>query len=201
MSTAKLSPSELWSKMIETPRPVKTVTFPRMIEGESVDVAIRVLTQDEQARLVLDAQTDTRRALEKKKLPFDLTDDGVRQLLEFNNTVELLFHVCRDPNDPTQSFFRSRDEIRKHLTSDECAILANEWMLFTSEVSPLIGEMSDSEMEALIEYIAGAGASLPLARMTPRALLRLLNFMACRLYSLRQDTESHGSQLPEPANG
>lgn len=189
---SNVSPAELWAKMTETPRPVKIVDFPRAVGDQRVEVAIRCLTQDEQMRVHLNGQMAAKRECESHKLPFNAVD--AKTTIEYHNTVEVLFAVCRNPSNPEEPFFRSRDEIRKHLSADECAALTNEWRLFTAETSPLITDMSGSEIDAWIEYIALEGASLPLARMTPAALIHLLNSMASQLYSLRPGKESPGSQ-------
>ena len=190
-----ITPAELWVKMTETPRPVTIVDFPRMVNDQTVQVAIRVLTQDEQMRCVMAAQTFARKELEKNKIVFDMSVDVVRQIVEYHNTIEVVFEVCRSPENYEVKFFRSREEIRKFLSADEVGVLAMEWLRFTSEVSPLMTEMSNAEMQALIEFIAAEGASLPLARLTPKATIRLLNFMASLLCKSPQDSDSPGLPL------
>lgn len=183
------SPAELWATMTQTPRPFKIVDFPRCIDDMSIKVGIRVLTQDEQMRVIMLASTEAKKELVKNKIDYDSAQDIVRQVVEYHNTMHLVYEVCRDPEDQTKPFFRSVAEIRKELSSDEVAALANEWLVFTSEASPLVTKMSKVEMESMIEFIAAEGASLPLARMTPVAVIHLLNFMASRLSTLPTASE------------
>jgi len=175
--------------MTQTPRPIKIVDFPRNIDDMNVKVAIRVLTQDEQIRVVMQANVLARAELAKNKVEYDASSDVVKQVVEYHNTMGLVYEVCRDPEDVSRPFFRNIAEIRNQMSADEVAVLANEWLIFTSESSPLVTKMSKAELEAMIEYIAAEGASLPLARMTPVAVIHLLNTMASRLCTLQTDSE------------
>lgn len=189
--------SQLWLKLQEMPRPTKLVDFPRMVNGEPVgELAIRILTQEEQMICTAAAEDLTRKHIKEGKKD----ELGYDRIFTDALTVELLFRACRDASDPTRPAFPSPKQIREILTTDECATLFNHYLTIQLELGPIRVSMTAAEMEAWVDRLVEGGSAFPFDLISSGLQRLLLLHMAFRLRSSQTDMSSAGSRGEEPTN-
>lgn len=201
MPPKTMSAEELWIEITSTPRPHKLVDFPRLVNGEVIQIAMVILTQEESFKINLEVEKYLRKHFKETygELPkADELTPNYHTLFELRSTTEMLFSVCKDPTDPTlkKPFFKTKEEIFKHLTTDEAAVLVSEYLIIKSELGPILNSMSDEEVDAWIERLAEGGKSF-LAFMTSDTRNDLMISMACRLKKLQTDSASQSSPQTE----
>lgn len=188
--------SELWRRLSELPRPHEIVDYPREHEGKPVgQLAIQVLTQEEQTAAAVAAETTTRRLLKLagKEVPrADEAKQGYVDTYDNECAVELLFRACRDPKDTTRPCFPSTGAIRS-LVSDEVGILVNLYHQVQARIGPIVSTMSDEEFDAWVELLATGASTYPLERLSWGARTDLAARMALLLWESRTGTSSSGS--------
>ena len=172
---------DYWAKLIALPRPSKVVDFPRKNEdGSAVELAIWVLSQDEQM-----ACSSAADALAKKLLKDAVKNDersrGYDDIYQNAAAVEILFRVCRQKEDLAKPFFPAPDAIRKHLTTDEIALLFTHYLSVQVELGPIVADMTSDEVDAIVKRLVESGSRFPLDGLSPEALKTLVLSMASRL--------------------
>lgn len=190
-----ITPSELWLRLTEMPRPSKVVDFPRTKpDGTPIgQLAMWVLTIEEQMIAVAAAE----------KFAKDHLKEGRRDELGYESlysnalAVEILFRACRDESDLKQTAFPTPKQIREQLSTEECARLFDHYTTIQLELGPIVTQMEEGELDAWIQRIAEAKSSFPLDLCSSELQRTLLITMASRLASSRTDTSSVGSQPAE----
>lgn len=200
--TEPLSPVDLWTKITELPRPSKIVDYPRTDKnGKPIgQLAIVVLTQEEQMACSARAEELTRRLLKEKQITAK-TDEARRGYEDiYNNAcaVEILFRACKKADDIAASLFPTPDAIRAKLSADEIGVLMNMYFTVQSELGPIVAYMSDEEQDALIRRLVEGGSAFPLDLLSPEALRALTFSLASRLYASWTVTSSPGSPPESP---
>ncbi len=188
--------SQLWARLQEMPRPTRIVDFPRKNEsGEPIgQVRIRILTQEEQIAAAASADTFARKLLKEASREHIGYDEVYRNAM----CVEILFRACRDVDEPTRPAFPRPEQIREHMTAEECGVLFEHYMTVQTEVGPLASSLSKEECEAWIEKIAKGGSAFPFDLLSSELQKILVLFMASRLATSQTDTSSVGSPLDAP---
>lgn len=128
--------------------------------------------------------------------------------------VEILWRVCRDPDDPKYPLFASPNRMREKLGTDRLACLMNLYDAVRTKEGGLLFDISDERVEAAVEIAAKAsGTNLPeelFARMPRAYLIHLIVLIALKLRDAREELAASATPplgeagyrdapLPEPA--
>jgi len=192
-----VSPDEFWTTLSATPRAHKIV--PIRVRGIETEVAIVVLAQEEISMLNTIAEKKVKE-VQKSIMGNDIPKLGdyaesYDRAFEEKACTEILFRVCKMPDDLSKPFFKTREQIGKELTTDEVAVLMKEYNLVRYEMGPEIRSMSEEEMEVWIEKIIEAGTNF-LAFTDSELTSRLVSAMAFQIKKLQTGNSSAGL-LPE----
>lgn len=199
---ANLTAAELWSQITQAPRQSREVDFPRTKDGTATGgpictLRMWVLTQAETEAASAETEKRVRKALADSKANRDEPTRGYEELYNQFAAVELLFRACRMAEDLKAPFFPQKAWIEQHLTTDEVAVLVNQYMVIKGELGPIVAELSEEETEAWIEKLREGGRWSPLGRLSWGALTTLLRSMASRLPASPTDSSSLGMPLDE----
>lgn len=198
----EVSPSELWIRLTELPRPFKLVDFPRKdpITKQPVGkVAIWVLTQGE--LMIAQAAADEFAKKTLKENPKTSEQNlGYEELYKNAAAVEIICRACRRPDDLKQPAFPSPKLVRSTMLSDEVAILARHYLQWQAESGPIIAYMSEADMDAWLERLSAGGSKFPLALLSSGMQEDLLMHSARRLYPSLTAKSLSGSPPSEPSS-
>jgi len=189
---------DYWLKLTEVPRPSDRVDFPRKDkDGKPIcEVIIQVMSQAEMMAANAEAEKTARKLLKDSIPAKGEKSRGYDELITSAGCVEILWRVCRHPDDPKLPFFRSKMDITEHLTVDEIGVLFNCYAMTAAKYGPVINEFeSDSELEAWIQTLAEAKNWAPLGFLSLGALRQLVISMASRLYPSPTGSSLLGSLL------
>ncbi len=192
-----VSPSELWTALMATPRPWKVVDFPRVdpFTKEPVgQLAIWVLTQEEQIAASAEADRVSKQLLKDPQREGD-ANIGYTNIYGNEATVQVLYRACRDAKDVTRPAFPSASVLRKHLSVDEISVLAVLYMQVQASLGPIVASMTADEEKLWIGRLADAGDVFPTAVLSLREMEALLLSSAKQLVSFWTATSSAGSAL------
>lgn len=193
-------PSALLQILIASEPHSEVLPFPRKgANGEPLfDYRMRVLKQSEIDVCAASAEQHARRVFRGDKEA--VGDDIARvraeawdEVYRSAKVVELLFHACRDAENPKRPLFDTPGQIRELLTVDECAALVMAYDMVQAKFGPLWSALTDEELEKWIELLVKGADLRPLSRLAPSALAQLAISMAFRLRVLKTDTGSFGS--------
>lgn len=205
---------DLWARLCALPRPHKVVDFPRAAEGEPSialggksigQIAIWVLSQEEQEASAAAAHAKTRELLKKKSEANEIPPGvDVAKWAEnlYNNIAadEVLFRACRKPGDLKTAFFPSTTELRRVLSVDEVGVLISMYYTVQEELGPIVSEMTDVECEAFLARIQKSGERFPLDFVSPALLKRLILFSVSQRSNSSTATSSPGAPPDESSN-
>lgn len=195
--------SELFQKLQTIPRPYKVVDFPRYdANGEPIgQIAVRVLTQEEQFQCSAAAESFTRQKLKAENggtIPGKLeAQQGYEDIYNNAIAVELVFRAFRDVNDVKWPAFRTKEEIRQTLTNTEIGVLINYYQVCQQEFGPIVAHLTPEEMEAWIARLKEGASAYPLGLLSSDTKNDLLMYMASLWPSLPTDTSLPGSPADE----
>jgi len=199
MPPKNISGAELWAKITQTPREHEIVPFPRLVEGEQVDVAMIVLTQEESFLANLECEKYIRKMM-KEDLPKNgEISEGYNRMYELRASVEILSRAVRDAHDVSKAFFKTKDEISRTLTTDEIGTLMREYHAVRAKIGPAVLTMSEGEVDAWIERLGEAEDAFPLVFLDSAALSQLVMSMVYRLYKSPTEKTSAGESPNEPS--
>lgn len=193
------SPTELWANLSTTPRPWRSVPFPRKRpDGEPLgSVKMVVLTPQETAQ----ASVATEAATKALCGPVRKDEAHNAYATTYDNVLasELLYLACRDEGDFDRKIFPSGAAIRAHLSVDEVACLMNAYAETQSELSPIVSIMSKEEMDAILEKLEkGGSVSNPFSSLSPAMQTTLLRYSVSRWRDLLTDSSFAGTLRDEP---
>ena len=189
--------ADLWTAIMQMPRAHKLVDFPRKVDGKPIgQVAIVVLTQEEQIQAAASTEAFTRKVIKDMPKEGDARR-GYDDVYSNHMAVELLFRCCKKSEDPKSNFFPTTHAIQDHMTPDEVGVLVRAYMEVQSEIGPIMASMSDEEVEAWVKRLREAGSRVPLASLSLAALIDLAFILACRSESSPTDMPSVGSPLDD----
>lgn len=196
-----IEPADLWQQITAMPRAHRPVDFPRKgPDGAAVaQVAVVVLTQEETMAANLQADRHVRKLMQDaKSLPNrNEMSGGYSNLFEMRASMEILFRACRRSGDLGKPFFPIVEAIGKSLTTDEIAVLMNQYVRVQAELGPIVSKMDQEEVDVWIERLATGGSAFPLDSLSSGALTALVMSMASRLWILSTDNSSPGSPPEE----
>lgn len=194
---------KLFAQLASTVRPHKIVPFPRNKPDSNepaFNVAMVIMTNQE-ALAVSAAAEKTARAMLKDNLPNkEEQAKGYDQIFNNVSAIETLYRVCRDVDDLNNKIFPSPKAISDVLTTDEISILLNDYFTTQVELGPMVGSMTDDEIEAWIQKLAEGGQSSLyfLNSFSWEALKELVIAMAVRSWNSPMDKSLPTGQ-PEEA--
>ena len=197
---SELPPNQLWAEIMAVPRPHRLVDFPRqnpVTKAPFGQVAILVLTQEEQMAASASAERFTRQLL-KESPKQDDAKRGYDDIYSNAAATEILFRACKRKEDLVSPFFPSAESIRRVMSLDEVSILMNHYFTAQVEMGPIVSQISTEEIEAWIKRLGEGGSSFPLDFLSLDALKSLALSLACLLHKSSMSKSSPGSQLDEP---
>ncbi len=183
---------KLFAQLASTVRPNKIVPFPRNNPetNEPVFNIAMVIMTTQDAMIVSAAAEKMARQMLKDNVP-NKEDQakGYDQIFNNVSAIETLYRVCRDPEDLEKKVFPSPKAISDVLTTDEIAILLNHYFTVQVELGPIVGSMTDDEIEAWIQKLAEGGQSSVyfLNSFSWEALKELVIAMAVRSWTSQMD--------------
>lgn len=158
--------------------PFAVVDFPRYDEAGApvAQVYVRPLTQLEQDQARANAAAYIQRTLGDQRIdpkwkPEELEDNAV--------VAEILAVACRDPADPTKKFFEHGVMDTRDCTTEELAILFNEYNKVREKAYPNFREMSEAECMAWVRALEEDAAAFPFSRIS-RSRLEMFCVWAAR---------------------
>lgn len=189
----------LWADVISVERPHQLVPFPRVNPktGKEFEVAMVVLTAEENAIVVVNAERKVRQLL-KEDIPKDAdAKAGYTELYNEFLAEGLLYETTRLPHDIKKKFFPTKQSISQALTMDEIAILLNHYYSVQTYMGPAISELSSEALEEWINRIKEVGSKPPflLNFCTLEVLKALVMHSVSQLQALQ--TSSSSSSLPQ----
>lgn len=192
---------KLFSEITALPRPHRLVPFPRINPktGENFEIAMWLLTEQESLLVASEAEKMTRRLLKDNLPGKDEQSKGYNDVFNNASAIELLYRACRDPNDITRPLFPNKQAIGDTLTTDEIAVLLNHYFTMQVELGPIVGGMTEEELQAWIKKLAEGGQSSQyfLNSLSWEALKGLVIAMAIQSFSSQMDKSSFTSQPEE----
>jgi hypothetical protein len=198
-----VAPSDLFRKLLETPRPTELIDFPRrQANGEPIGkIRIQVLTQEEHDG----ARERAHRSMKAKG--FDKEDFQAAPIQEVTGDAvarELLAMASLTENGPDDGsgtpmygrVFRGPEDLKK-LRSDEIAVLFNAYLLTQAKYGPFekfVG--GEEDLNAWIKRLEEGGSEFPLLVLPLPQLAELAYSLAQRAFTLSVILESLWSSLP-----
>lgn len=200
-SAASTDPGALLSALLEASRPHERMDWVRKDEdGKPLGTFVmQVLSASEVERAKGDAEKHVRGLLTTVN---DADTSGAKavnqaaweDMYQSALAVELLYHACRDADDVRKTLFRTPDDIRDYMTSDEIAQLYDAYDGLQHRVGPLFRLLSDEELEWWIKTLEEGADKLPFGQLSHAALVQLIVSLGSLLRSLRIGTSSPGSE-------
>ena len=199
----KIAPSELWTKLASSKRPLKEVDFPRKdpATGEPLGkLGMRPLTQGE----IIAAQAEAIRYARTLIRDDPELASRIEQSPVYQNACacEILFRACRRLDNPDLPIFPVAASVRDPvhgLTTDECGILMNTYEFVQLELGPIAAYLTTEMQDALIKRLQEGGSALPLATLSLGQWSDLTLRMAFLLSTSPTDSGSPGTQPDEPS--
>lgn len=195
---------KLFAQLASTQRPHKLVPFPRNKPGSDeplFDIAMVILTNHETTEVAASAERKARDMLKNYVPGKDEQAKGYSQIFDNICAIETLYRACRDPEDLNKKVFPSPKAISDVLTTDEISILLNHYFTVQVELGPIVGTMSEIEMNAWVDKLAEGGQSSLyfLNSFTWETAKELMMHMAVQLSILQMAKSSPGLPLEEPS--
>jgi hypothetical protein len=170
------------------------------------------LTQEETAEARADALKAVRDLIDRKDLkPGDVSLETLQGIETETAAKFILMKAVRWANpikgskesSPTgvqypYVFHELSDFQEAQMSTDEIAVLYNQWEIFQHESGPIYtGPMGDEEVNAWVDRLAEGASEYPLSRMALPQLSSLCSSLAQRVYTLGAVLASHSSALPD----
>lgn len=184
--------NNIWAEMMKAPKPYRVVPFPKKnpkTDQPWCDVAIVMMTAEESALVTLEAEKKTQRLLKEGG---SVGSDGYKDLLQRFMAEGIVYTCVRLADDPNKHFFPRKEDIFKVLTVDEVGTLLNLYYSVQLDLGPIIGELTESEMEGWLRKLTDGGtqARFFLSSFSAAALIDLLMFSVNRQGALLTDSSS-----------
>lgn len=200
-----ISSEELLNKLLNFKRPYKIVPFPREENGQPIGyIAMTPLSQKEEIECNEYLDVELRANLKKKGL--DVPKDGehaesFHNVYTMKQSVEVLFRACRHPDDVNKKLFSTKEQISQYLSKTEIAVLVKQYLMVQHELGPVIAKMSKTELDALIDKLAGIDNPEAFFLITSclswEAMNELLMRLVSRSMNSPMDNTSVGSLAPD----
>lgn len=188
------APSELFSKLMEMPRPSEVVDFPRLdANGEPLGrVRIQILTSAEHDKARELAQSSMKaRGISRE----DMTGPALKEVLGDAIAKELIAMACVTEKDfggagkvTYGRIFRNATDVGA-LSADELLLLFNAYQLTQHKYGPFERNLEPGDIDAWIQRIGEGAAEFPLLSLALPQLVQLTLSLGERLYSSFRDQE------------
>lgn len=190
-----IEPSALWTKLASRERPTKLVDFPWYDDkGDAIgQVRIQILTQNEKMASTMAAEEAARKYIKEGKRG----DLGYERLFSDAYIVETLYRACRSAENSKYPAFRSTDDMRAKMTTEECGALFDHYLTVQLELGPMATSMSQAEMEAWIDRLVEGGSANPSNLLSLEQSQLLLLYTAFQYRNSQKDSSSAGEQPEE----
>lgn len=194
-----VSPGALLQRLLDSPRPSETVPFPRKDEdGDPLfDLKVWVLTSKEHSDCCAKAETFTAK-LFKADTPTLRQSQGWKEVYEDAKICEVLAAACRNPEDLMQPVFRTADDIRNNMGTDEIAMLFSAYQYVQHRFGPSFVELTNEDLDVWIEKLTAGVSVYPLLGCPPGMLVTLALSLA---YRARTSLTGSGSYSSQPGSG
>lgn len=195
-----ITPTDLWAALTSTPRPYRTVDFPRTdpSTGQAIgEVAMWVLTPAEHSHCSGAAERYA------KKVLGDAPRESIAFATVYDNAVavEILMRAVRSATNVAAPFFPSADAIRETLTTDEVGALFAAYAQLQAELGPIVSRMTAEQLEAWLVRLEEGGRTLaPFYSLSPAAKNELLSFLVSHWWSSQKANNSPGTPAGEPTS-
>lgn len=194
-----ISAVDLWTRLAQSTRPFRVVDFPRTDADTGAPIgklAIVVLTQAEIMTCHAAAEGYAQEMLKRPELR-QSGSLGYEDLYRDAKVCEMLTRACRrvDENGkvlPIPLFATAKD-LRNQLVPNEIAVLISAYIDWQQESGPIVGSMTQDEMDAWLELLKEGGSRLPLARLSSEARTDLLMRSVSLLRTSSTASTSSGS--------
>lgn len=192
------SPSELWSRLTERPRPWTEFQFPGLdANGKPFPKCkIWILTESEMHSCRANATRVAKAMIGDPKV--GAGDIGYEEMYRNEMAVELVALCVRVADDPKFPAFPKADRVRQVLTTDQIAVLADAYTQFRVQSCPTLADLTPAEMEAWLVVLVEGASRAPLAALSGQAQSDLLMWCVEKIKSLSTPTSSAGSPPSEP---
>lgn len=193
--------SELFTKLLECPRPSEVFDFPRKDElGIPLGkIRMQVLTSPEHDR----AREAAHAALKKKGYSIEelsaptikevLGDAVAKEIIAMTSLTERNYGTEEKPS--YGRIFRTALDLDV-LTSDEILVLWNSYQLVQYKYGPIERNLDQDDFNAWIRRLGEGGAEFPLLRLALPQLVMLAQSLGERLCTLYRILESQREALP-----
>lgn len=145
----------LFAKLSELPRPSITVEFPGAPE---IQVKLVTLNNYELMTIKAAAQKKVNEMMKGNLPTGGQYSPGYISLYDDALAVETLFTSCKNP-DTSARFFPTRESLSNNLTNEQIGILVNHYNELVVKYGPIVSEMTNEEMDDLINKIKAAGSN------------------------------------------
>ncbi|MCK9357686.1 MAG: hypothetical protein M0R22_11180 [Dehalococcoidia bacterium] len=198
---ADVHPGELVARLQQMPRPNKRdLPFPRNDDdGQPIGkFALWVLMQHEVDLCRSDAERYATALMERpnKEKPNQFAWNENYQSALF---VEVLYRSLRENDDLSKPLFRSPDEIRHHLSDDECVHLYEAYSAFQQTHGPLFRVLTGDEVDEWIEVLAEGADHYPFELCSRGQLVALVVSLASQIRTSRTGGSSSGTPSTDGA--
>lgn len=194
-----ISATELFAKLSSAQKPHDIIDFPRKdANGEPLSqLAIVLLSQEEIMACSAGAEKTAKRLIGNTKT--EEQTQGYDNIYNNALAVEMLYRACKHPLDLTKSVFPSPQSISSLLSADEIAILINNYGTMQVTVGPVVGSMSEEEVEGWLAKLTKGGTSAQyfLDLLSSVGQKDLILALGKQLLKYRMDSSSHGGQLED----
>jgi hypothetical protein len=193
---------DLLNKLLNCKRPYKIVPFPREENGQPIGyIAMTPLTQSEE--IECNEYLDVELRLNLKKKGLDAPKDGehaesFHNVYTMKQAVEILFRACRRPGEVEKKLFSTKEQMSQLLSKTEMAILVKQYIMVQHELGPVISQMSQSEMDALIDRLAGVDNKETFFLITSCLSLAAMNELLMHLVSRSQNSPTGNGSVGLP---
>ena len=195
------SPSELWARLSERPRPWTEFQFPGVDAAGNAfpKCKLWILTEAEMHSCRANATRVAKAMIGDAKV--GIGDIGYEEMYRNEMAVEMVALCVRVFDDPKFPAFPKAERVRQKLTTDEIAVLADAYTQFRVQSCPTLADLTPAEMEAWIVVLMEGASRAPLAALSGQAQSDLLMWCVEKIKSLSTRTSSAGSPPSEPQQG
>lgn len=142
-------------------------------EGITPKIAMVTLTQEESLATSINTEKFVRKFFKESDTDLPKTGEassGYGMIFEQKAALEILFKVCRNPDDLKVPFFKTPDHMAENLTTEEIGYLMRLYGHVRSQLSPIRYDISEEEVDAWIYRIDTEQAVYMLDSMSPAVL-------------------------------
>ena len=178
-------PSNLWLALLQTPRPTKTVPFPRKAPGSEEQIGLVTmwpLTQTEQMDSNAEADRWTKKLMGEPQRQGEV-NLGYHHTYANEVAVQVLWRACRNPDDVTKAAFPAPALMRAKFTTDELGVLFEKYISVQYELGPIQAYLTREQAESLILRITRDGSHDPFDSLSSEERRTLVVSMASQLVS------------------